>query len=409
MRSPAKTHHARALGIAAALLCASGAHASDHLDAPTLIADPAADIGDLYAWIAPDGRRLNLILDVVGRRFSDRIQYVLHVDSARRLGASRATTSIVCTFDAAGIATCRAGGLERVSGDAGKETGIASPSGALRVFAGVRNDPFFNNVKGTRFAYDAARAAIDQGGASDGAGCFDFQAPVSTEILDRWRHTEGGPPRDFLAGWTTNALVVSIDLAVVNRGGPLLAVWGATHATPAASTTTQDDFPVLGKTRDRIGRTLTGNALIGPLDPEDISSQRKEQYNAAVPADWSAFSADIQRTLGLYDAFDGVCGNQWLADGRKPPAQRYAALAQLLADDRLWVDSRSTLCTRYLAVEQEAAGEENADCGGRTPTYDAIDVYRSLLVNGSERGVDDGVDRDDKSHSSSIFPFLAQP
>jgi hypothetical protein len=232
---------------------------------------------------------------------------------------------------------------------------------------------------------------------------------VAADVLDRWRHTDGGPAQDFLAGWTTAALVVSIDLDLVNRGGALLGVWGATYAIRAAPATKRGAFPALGTPMDRVGRTLTGNALIGPLDAAEVSSRRKEQYNRAAASDWPQFTSDIQRTLGLYDAFDGRCGNQWLADKRAAPSQRYRTLARLLADDRLWVDSRAKLCTRYLAVELNATGTTNADCGGRTPDYDAIDVYRSLLVNGSELGVDDGVAQDEKAHSSTTFPFLADP
>src|SRR5687768_2447839 len=143
-----------ALTFASALSTAPVASASDHLDTPTVIADPAADIGDLYAWTSPDGRRLNLVLDIVGHRFSDRIQYVFHVDSGKRLGRTAATTTVVCQFDTAGAVECWAGDTEHVAGDASNETGIASTSGRLRVFAGLRNDPFFNNVRGTRSAYE---------------------------------------------------------------------------------------------------------------------------------------------------------------------------------------------------------------------------------------------------------------
>ena len=105
---------------------------------------------------------------------------------------------------------------------------------------------------------------------------------------------------------------------------------------------------------------------------------------------------DIQQTLGLYDGFDGTCGNQWAPAG---------GLAKLLADDRLWVDTRHTACKQFLAVELEIPG----DCGGRTPSYDAVDVYRSLLVLGNTSGVSDGVDRDDRATSATEFPFLAAP
>ncbi|HEU4728764.1 MAG TPA: hypothetical protein VFT22_12760, partial [Kofleriaceae bacterium] len=156
----------------------------------------------------------------------------------------------------------------------------------------------------------------------------------------------------------------------------------------------------------------TGNALIGPLAPDDVSDRRKEQYNRAGQAEWPQFVDDIQQTLGLYDGFDHACGNQWLADVHAAPPERYRRLAQLLADDRLWVDSRAAACTRFLGVEAGALAtspQGAGDCGGRTPAYDVVDVYRSLLVLGATSGVDDGIAHDDREHSTTVFPFLAAP
>ncbi|HEX6307461.1 MAG TPA: hypothetical protein VFZ69_04695 [Longimicrobiales bacterium] len=170
--------------------------------------------------------------------------------------------------------------------------------------------------------------------------------------------------------------------------------------------------PSLGVQVERAGRPLTGNALIGLFEAVNVSSGRKEAYNRATPVDWSTFVGDIQRSLAIYDAFDAVRGNQWLADREAPTAARYAALAKMLADDRLWIDSNSTVCTQFLAVELSAFSHSHAptgDCGGRTPNYDAVDVYRSLLMNGSLTGLEDGVDRDDRVHTTRVFPFLAQP
>ncbi|QSQ27539.1 hypothetical protein JY651_22640 [Pyxidicoccus parkwayensis] len=170
--------------------------------------------------------------------------------------------------------------------------------------------------------------------------------------------------------------------------------------------------PKLGAPVDRIGRPLTANALIGPLDPDDVSDRRKEEYNRASLTDWPQFAADMQRTLGLYDGTDRKCGNQWLANSGAAPAMRYQRLAKVLADDRLWVDSRSTVCTRYLAVELAefaSPGTASGDCGGRTPNEDANDVFRSLLMLGTTSGADDGVSTDDRVHSTSEFPFLAAP
>lgn len=158
--------------------------------------------------------------------------------------------------------------------------------------------------------------------------------------------------------------------------------------------------PALGAPIDRVGRALTANALIGLRAPDDYAERRKEAYNRAVPADGAAFVADLAEGLAMYDGFDGVCGNQWRVDR----APGYLGLARLLADDRLWIDSRQTTCTQYLALERGVAG----DCGGRTPAEDACDVFRSLLVLGAPAGIDDGVATDDHA-TTATFPFLAAP
>jgi hypothetical protein len=106
-----------------------------------------------------------------------------------------------------------------------------------------------------------------------------------------------------------------------------------------------------------------------------------------------------------------VCGNQWLAD-TVARANRYSTLALLLADDRIRIDTRVPRCERYLALELSSIASTAPgmrECGGRTPQVDAVDAFRSLLVGGRESGIDDGVSRDDREHSSSEFPFLAAP
>jgi hypothetical protein len=378
----------------AALAASSATRASDHLDTPTVTSDPAADIGDLYAWVTPDAR-LDLVMTIVGGRFSDRLRYTFHVDSGRAVGDTRASVEIACEFDAAQMIDCRAGD-DRVRGDASHDTGLESRRRHLRVFAGLRDDPFFNNVRGTRAALDVAGAALPAV-SRDAAGCPRFDATISARILDEWRHTGGHAATNLLAGWKTGALVVSIDLSQVTRGGRKLGVW--------ATTSRRDD----GTTIDRMGRALTGNALIETFGTEDAAGRRKEAYNRAARADWPAFARDIAINLAVYDGFDGECGNQWLAVQNANDPTRYDALARLLADDRLWVNSASTTCSQYLAVEFDHVGATNSDCGGRTPTFDAVDVFRSLLANGTPLGVDDGVERDDGAPSDARFPFLAAP
>jgi len=388
-------------GVLAVVLSVGGAgalHASNHLDTPTAVANPQADIGDLYAWTSPDGRQLNLVMTIVGHSFSDKLQYAFHVDSGSRFGSTSASTSIVCRFAAARAVECRAGEADHANGDASSPQGLSGRNHRFRVFAGLRDDPFFNNVKGTRDAYQTALTALRNGAGVDASGCPGFDPKTSQAILDQWRHTDGGPGLNFLAGWTASALVISVDLDVVTRGGKLLAVW--------AATSTQD------KQLNRSGRPLTERALLGTIAADDVNDRLHEEYAAATPATGARFIPEIEKGLALYDGFDGQCGNQLLADARTVPSMRYHALATVLADDRLWVNSASPVCTQLFAVElANLAGRSSLsnDCGGRTPNYSAANVYRALLVNGTNVGVDDGLDHDDHEHSATVFPFLAAP
>jgi len=268
--------------------------------------------------------------------------------------------------------------------------------------------------------YGVAGSALQHGTRTDSAGCPQFDDQTSRAILDAWRHTDGGPAQNFLAGWKSSSLVISIDLDVVTKGGKLLAVWGAVHKMPNAASSHRDSkedttppIPALGEQIERTARPLIKNALVGgPLAPDNESDQRKEAYNRVERNGWAKFSSDIQKTLGLYDGLDGKCGNQWLANAKGNPLHRYQSLAKVLADDRVWVNSKSTVCERFLAVELaefKTSGASAGDCGGRTPHYDASNMFRSLLTNGTMKGVDDGLSHDENVHSTADFPFLAAP
>lgn len=385
---------ATALGFAAMGECA----ASNHLDSPAVIANPQANIGDIYAWTAPDGRHLNLIMDIVGRSFSDKLKYVFYVDSGPRFGRTTATTTIVCRFPDVGVTDCHVGSIDSARGDAGKRTGLQGRNRRFRVFAGLRDDPFFNNVKGTRAAYQAAFAAIHSGVAPDRAGCPRLDEAAARSVLYQWRHTDGGPATNFLAHWTTSALVVSVDISAIDRGGKMLAIWAATETS--------------ARRFDRLGRPLSKNALLGLTDPNGTDDRLKDWWNRLTPAESGRFVGDMEKSLAFYDGLDGHCGNQILIDKRSESVQRYHRLAALLSDDRLWVNAVSHTCTQFFAVElANLAGrkELRGDCGGRTPLYDASNAWRSLLVQGTTSGIDDGLHYDEHEPSSTRFPFLAPP
>jgi len=238
---------------------------------------------------------------------------------------------------------------------------------------------------------------------------------VARDVLAQWQRTGDGPAQNFLAGWQSSAIVVAIDLAAVTPGGPLLGVWASVHTRGAAAS--GDKPPVLGPQIERVGRPLIANALIGLVASDEASERGKEQYNRATPSEGARFVEEFERSLALYDGYDGACGNQWLAGRNAAPARRYHTLAALLADDRLWLDSRVARCERYLGIEQaylasrdepRAPSPPFADCGGRTLTVDANNAFRSLIVLGAPTGAGDGVHADDRATSTS-FPFVAAP
>src|SRR5258708_8635707 len=131
-------------------------------------------------------------------------------------------------------------------------------------------------------------------------------------ILDTWRHTDGGPATNFLAGWKSSSLVVSIDLDFVATGGKLLAVWGSVHRVPRANSAQLPGkggkfsaMPTLGRQIERTARPLIKNALVGgPLAADTVSNRRKEAYNRVTRRGSEHISHDIPTNLGLHNKFD---------------------------------------------------------------------------------------------------------
>ena len=218
----------------AALLCTSAALAADHQDGAAVLTDPSTDINDVFAWTSTDGTRLNLVMDVFpaatsAAKFSNVAQYVFHTTSSSAYGMpAAASEDILCTFDTSQIISCWGGG-EYVHGDASSTAGIASSDGKLRVFAGLRDDPFFFNLDG----FKATAGAVHSAAGSltfDAAGCPALDATTSTALVTQLRSAPGGgPPTDHFKGLNTLAIVVQIDKSLVTKGGSTVGVWASTN------------------------------------------------------------------------------------------------------------------------------------------------------------------------------------
>jgi hypothetical protein len=216
------------------VLIAATALAADHQDGAAVLTDPATDINDVFAWTSPDGTKVNLVLDVfpaatTAARFSNVAQYVFHTTSSPAYGmAAGASEDILCTFDTSQVISCWGGG-EYVHGDASNTSGITSASGTLRVFAGLRDDPFFFNLDG----FKATATAVHGAAGSltfDAAGCPALDASTSNALVTQLRSAPGGgPPSDHFERLNTLAIVVQIDRSLVTRGGTTVGVWASTN------------------------------------------------------------------------------------------------------------------------------------------------------------------------------------
>ncbi len=202
------------------------------------------------------------------------------------------------------------------------------------------------------------------------------------------------------------AIMIAVAGAVVGCGGG----GGSSSQTPPP--------PSLGANQiDRMGRAGVNTALTNPFFDDTVASQEtmhgaiQDEYNAATdPGQWTnMFRSEIAGNLAILDGLDRNCGNQLLAGPSAAPG-RYDTLAGVLADDQLYVNTASGSCSQYLAVEANAIGITNNDCGGRTPLENSIDTTYSLLAAGALSGVTNGITADaDGTASLSVFPFLAPP
>jgi len=141
-------------------------------------------------------------------------------------------TTVVCRFDdavAQGV-ECWVGNdaAEYVTGATGGT--LTTASGKAKVFAGLREDPFFFNLDGFNKARTTVNGAAG-GLVFDAAGCPAVDAGTAGVIVGQLQSAPaGGQGTDFFLDLNTLAIVVEVDASLVNAGGPILGVWASTNA-----------------------------------------------------------------------------------------------------------------------------------------------------------------------------------
>ena len=180
---------ALASGTAFAVL--SVVRASDHLDSPRAVANPRADITDVFCFTSPENPS-NVVLAMgvapyasASSSFSAQVDYVFRV--------RRVTAPIPLTFDATSLdvtchfddsmpqaVTCSApGGLVARSIVGDTTSGDAGPGSAMRVFAGLRSDPAFFDRQGSLATIASGRTRFAGQNAFAGANVLAIVVEIN--------------------------------------------------------------------------------------------------------------------------------------------------------------------------------------------------------------------------------------
>jgi hypothetical protein len=363
---------------------------SDHLSGPRALTDPTSDICDTYAFPNPQrAGHLALVMDLfpfagptalfsdaVMCRFRLRPVTIAATGPAAAFGVSEREFTFDCTFEVPvqrGSGTVQEGKCALPTGESvslmvNDENG--GRGNGLRVFAGLRSDPFI----------------------------LDGPAIKETLATHRLAFKEVGSNQ--LLGANVLSLVLEVECATLLGGGPLFAVVGETLAVGKR--------PVR---LERVGRPEIKNITMGwkGFDTVNRDLEIRDVYNDEdgfhLREDYlGAYRARLNANLAFYDGLDGK--TDWPLDknGGHP-------LTELLLHDFLIVDvSKPFAEDTYFEIEQAMLqGRTHKTCGGRSLNDDFIDTYYTLMINaGNGTRISDGLDHATVP-ASPVFPYLAPP
>lgn len=366
---------------------------SDHLDGPRMIAEPVIDITDLYAFPSPEKQGyLVLVMNVFpfagnSAFFSDGATYKLRIRRAQKSAIGQKPAfdiddkeySFTCSFTAPikrddsekliqeGICTTPTGNT--VSFQVNDEKGTEALG--LRIFAGLRLDPFFADV-----TWVIRTTKYHQVASSD-------------------------KPVNFLEGANVLSIVIEAEVATLFgvEGSPLLAI--------IAETGTAGKMPVR---LARLGRPEIKNFTMSvpvadtvnsDLEIRDLYNQ-EDAFNLS-PFYLGAYRARLNANLADWDSCDGK--TDWQLD-----EQRNHPLTDFLLADFLILDvSKPFSEDSYFEIEQAMLkGVAHRTCGGRSLNDDIVDTMFTLYIN-ADNGpkISDGVNQ--LKPASKTFPYLQKP
>ncbi|MEO8570349.1 MAG: DUF4331 family protein [Chloroflexota bacterium] len=347
--------------------------AADHLDAPTTKLNHQLDITDLYAFKSSGGTTLILNVnpltspaDSKTARFSTTALYQFNIDTnhdafadiAYRVKFSNTHTladgtvvqdfTIRCSTGSAARSNAWIGGVVATGHTTGykKAVQISHVRGGGRVFAGVRDDPFFFDLPGfVEFKHQLLAGSTDLG-----------------VLLGGFTGT------DTFAGTNVSSIAIEVPNARLGGTGRNVGVW---------STVLRRNNGIYSQV-ERMGRPAINTVF-------NNTSAEKEAANRLRPSDDRAFDRD--NVIATFTAIDHVLEVNSLSNYS---AIEIAGLAKVLTPDTLTIK----------------LGDGHGFLNGRKLGDDVIDAEFGLLTHGNVTS--DGVNANDRLFRTT-FPFIAGP
>ena len=362
---------------------------SDHISGPRALADPIADITDVYAFPSPEqADRLVLVVNTLPMAkpsdlFSEGLVYRFRL---RPLTGPNGRGWTFVPGDEELVLDCVFSTPDEAVDDPVQEGTCTTSTGAsvsfqvndpqggsvagLRVFAGTRWDPFI----------------------------MDARAALATLATHELAFTDHGSI--FLDGKNVLSLVIELDAALLG---------GASLVGVVAETLTRGRHNVR---IERVGRPEVKNMMLAPKEFDQVNRdlEIRDLYNMEDAfhlgdSYGGAYRARLNANLAFWDGLDGKA--DWTTDdaGNHP-------LTELVLADFLVVDVTKPYVEQGSFLEIELAarqGVPHQTCGGRTLNDDVMDTIFTQLVNaGQGPTIRDGVDSATVP-ATRTFPYLAPP
>jgi len=366
---------------------------SHHISGPRAIAEPIADITDLFTFPSPEQPdKLVLVLNTLpfaaaSAAFSDGLIYRFRLrplmpngrehpapfavgdeefvfdcvfsEPVSRRGSEVPDQECVCSIPGGNSVTFR------VHDEHGAE------AHGVRAFAGVRWDPFI------------------------------LDAPAALKTIASGTLAFTDPGSIYLDGKNVLSLVLEIDCSGLLGEGVLFGL--------VSEVLTRGKFNVR---LERAGRPEVHNLMLAPkqFDTVNRDLEIRDLYNMEdgfhLAADYEgAYRARLNANLAFWDGLDGKADWPAAEDGTHP-------LTELILADYLIVDVTKPYAEHGSFLEIELAarrGESHRTCGGRALNDDVMDRIFTLLINaGNGPTIRDGVDRSTRP-ATRTFPYLAAP